>query len=139
VTRLGRSLFLALLIASVGVAAVVVHARTPNLALEVTRFTHHFSPNGDGHRDTAHFRFFVRESDDSATVEIVDTQLNVVRTLAEGPLEAKQPVSLTWNGRTDAGALANPQNQYQLRVVLPSEDRDMLFPRLIRLHEGGGG
>jgi hypothetical protein len=138
VTRLGRSLFVALLIGSIVVAAVVVRARTPNLALEVTRFTSHFSPNGDGRRDIAHFRFFVRESDPSATVEIVDTQLDVIRTLARGPLEAKQPVSFTWNGRTDSGTPADPNGRYQLMVILPSQDRDMLFPRLIQLHRGGG-
>jgi hypothetical protein len=139
VTPLGRSLFFALLAASVVLAAVVVHARTPNLALEVTRFTDHFSPNGDGHRDRAHFRFFVRKSDPNATVEIVDTRLHVTRVLKRGPLEAKQPVTLTWNGRTSSGTLADPRGRYQLRVILPSADRDMLFPRLIKLHEGGRG
>jgi len=138
VTRLGRSLFVALLIGSVVAAAVVVHARTPNLALEVTRFTSHFSPNADGHRDVAHFRFFVRESDPDATVEIVDTQLRVIRILARGPLEANQPVSYTWNGRADSGSPADPNGRYQLKVILPSQDRDMLFPRLIQLHRGGG-
>jgi len=136
-TRLGRFLFIGVLVASVVLAAVVVRARTPNLALEVTHFTDHFSPNGDGHRDAAHFRFFVREDDPDATVEIVNVQLDVIRTLATGPLEANQPVSLSWHGRTDSGALADPASRYQLRVILPSHDRDMLFPRLIELYAGG--
>jgi hypothetical protein len=137
-TRLGRSLFVALLVASVAVAAVVVHARTPNLELEVTSFTRHFSPNGDGHDGVAHFRFFVRESDPDATVEIVNTRLEPVRTLYRGPLAAKQPMSFTWSGRTNSGELANPKIRYQLRVILPSRDRDMLFPRLIELRRVGG-
>ena len=136
-TRLGRFLFIGVLVASVVLAAVVVRARTPNLALEVTHFTDHISPNGDGHRDAAHFRFFVREGDPDATVEIVNVQLDVIRTLATGPLDANQPVSLRWNGRTDSGALADPARRYQLRVILPSHDRDMLFPRLIELYAGG--
>jgi hypothetical protein len=141
VTRLGRALFVALLVASVIVAAVVVHARTPNLELEVTTFTRHFSPNGDGHNDVAHIRFFVRESDPNATVEIVNTSLVVVRTLYRGPLTADQPVSYTWNGRTSSGALANPNIRYQLRVILPSRDRDMLFPEpnLIKITGMSGG
>jgi len=140
VSRPGRALFVALLAGSVIATAVVVHARTPNLELEVTSFTKHFSPNGDGHDDAAHIRFFVRESDPNATVEIVNTNLELVRTLYRGPLTANQPVSYTWNGRTNSGAPANPNIRYQLRVILPSRDRDMLFPEpnLIKLHDGGG-
>jgi hypothetical protein len=139
-TRLGRWLFAGLLVATVVVAAVVVHARTPNLELEVTSFTKHFSPNGDGHKDVARFRFFVRESDPDATVEIVDTNLNVVRTLYRGPLGAHQPVSFDWNGRSDSGEPVNPNLRYQLRVILPSRDREMLVPQpnLIRITGSGG-
>ena len=138
-TTLGRVLFASLLVASVVVGGAVVRARTPNLALEVTHFTNDFSPNGDGEHDVGRFGFFVRESDPAATVEIVDTRLHVVRTLYEGPLEANRPVSYTWNGRTNSGEPANRDERYQLRVMLPGADRDMLFPNLIQLREHASG
>ena len=51
----------------------------------------------------AHIRFFVRESDPDATVQIVGPNVKVVRTLYQGPLVADQPVSFTWNGRNADG------------------------------------
>lgn len=126
---LGPVLFVALLAASVAVTAIVLHARTPDLALEVTRMQKHISPNGDGSHDHAHIRFFVRESDTDATVEIVGPDLKPIRTLAEDrPLTADEPVAFTWDGRTDSGALANRHNRYRLRVRLPDQHRDMVYP-----------
>jgi hypothetical protein len=47
-------------------------------------------------------------------------------------LVADREVTYRWNGRTDLGAAA-PFGRYQLRVVLPSHDRDVVFPRRIEL------
>jgi hypothetical protein len=117
------------------VAGVVVHARTPKLELQVTSPPRQFkfSPNGDGHRDTARIRFFVRDSDPDATVQIVGPHRQRVRTLYHGPLTADKPVTFTWNGRTDSGQLANPHERYRLRVILPLQDRDMVYPQQIEL------
>jgi len=123
----------ALLVASVVVAAAVLHARSPDLALQVTRFTKEINPRGQGKDRVAHIRFFVRESDADARVEIVGPNLTLIRVLASGPLVADQPVSFTWNGRTATGALADPEDRYRLRVVLPNRDRDMVYPRRISL------
>jgi len=137
VTRPGTVLFAALLAASAALAAVVVHARSPDLVLEVTRFPTAISPNGDGSHDVARIRFFVRKTDPNATVEIVGPNLTVARTLAERPLIANEPVTLSWNGRTDSGALADPRDRYRLRVILPGEDRDMVYPRRIAVRGVG--
>ena len=67
----------------------------------------------------AHIRFFVRESDPDARVEIVGPNLKLIRALARRPLVANEPVSFTWNGRTARGALADPSDRYRLRVLLP--------------------
>lgn len=134
-SRLGSVIFVALLAASVAVAAVVLHARSPDLALQVTRFPSDFTPNGDGRDDVADFRFFVRESDQDARVEIVGPNLERIRTLARRPLVANQPVSLSWNGRTDSGDLADPGDRYRLRVILPDQDRNMVYPRRIELRD----
>lgn len=134
-----RALFALLLVASVVVAGVVVYARTPNLELEVIDIPGKFSPNGDGNRDSARIRFYVRDSDPHAIVQIVGSDRRRVRTLYRGPLTADERVTLRWNGRTSAGRLADPHDRYRLRVVLPSQDRDMVYPRQIRLTGVGGG
>ena len=138
--RLGSALFVALLVASVATAAIVVHARTPDLALEVTHLTHRISPQGYGAKyRVAHIRFFVRESDPDATVEIVGPNLMPVRTLYRGPLVADKPVSLTWNGRTESGVVPSSRDRYRLRVTLPNRDRDMAYPRRIDIVEARRG
>jgi hypothetical protein len=133
VRRAGPVLFVALLIASVAVAAAVLHARSPDLAIQVTRLTKEINPKGEGKARVAHIRFFVRESDADARVEIVGPNVKLIRVLATGPLVADQSVSFTWNGRTSTGALADPEDHYRLRVLLPNRDRDMVYPRRISL------
>ena len=132
-SRAGPVLFVALLVASVAAAATVLHARSPDLAIQVTRFTKEINPRGSGPERVAQIRFFVRESDPDATVEIVGPDLRLVRTLASRPLVANEAVSFRWNGRTATGALADPEDRYRLRVVLPNRDRDMVYPRRISL------
>jgi len=130
-------LFGLLLVATVVVAGVVVHARTPKLELEVQQLTTRFSPAGDAKRRTARIEFFVRDSDPHATVQIVGPQRQRVRTLYRGRLVAYKSVTYRWNGRTDSGELASPDEKYRLRVVLPSQDRDMVYPQEITLVGGG--
>jgi hypothetical protein len=139
VKRTGPALFCALVVATVVTAAIVVHARTPDLALQVTHLTHRISPQGGSGYPAAQIRFFIRDSDPDATVEIVGPNLKLTRTLYQGPLVADRPVSLTWNGRTAAGAVPNPNHRYRLRVILPSQDRDMVYPRRIDIIEPDRG
>ena len=136
-SRAGPVLFVALVVASVIVAATVLHARSPDLAIQVTRFTKEINPRGNGKDRVAHIRFFVRESDPDATVEIVGPDLRLIRTLARRPLVANAPVSFKWNGRQSSGALADPRDRYRLRVLLPNRDRDMVYPRRISLRPVG--
>jgi hypothetical protein len=138
VSRTGPVLFVALLAASVLAAAAVLHARTPDLALQVTHFTTEISPQGEGPGREARIRFFVRESDPDATVQIVGPNVKVVRTLYRGPLVADRSVSFTWNGRNGEGDVPNPHHRYRLRVILPSQDRDMVYPRRIAVVRPGG-
>jgi hypothetical protein len=119
------------------VAGVVVHARTPKLELEVQKLTPKFSPSGATRHRSATIEFFVRDSDPHAVVQIVGPQRQRVRTLYRGPLVAGRSVTYHWNGRTDAGRLASPSEKYRLRVVLPGQDRDMVYPQEIRLVGGG--
>lgn len=122
------------------VAGVVVRARTPKLELEVLHLPKNpFTPNGDGVRDSARISFYVRDSDPHARVQIVGPNRKVIRTLYRGPLVAYAHRTLRWNGRTSHGRLANPHDAYRLRVVLPEQDRDMVYPTQIRLAGVGGG
>jgi hypothetical protein len=126
-------------VASVIVAGVVVHARTPKLELEIVHLpSHPISPNGDGHHDAAEISFYVRDSDPNATVQIVGPNNELVRKLYRGPLVAYRHYTYTWNGRMSSGRLANPSDGYRLRVILPSQDRDMVYPTQIRLVRGSG-
>jgi hypothetical protein len=133
VNRTGPALFVALLVASAVAAAVVVHARTPDLALQVTGFTKRICPQGGCKHRVARLRFYVRESDSDATVEIVGPDLKRIRTLYRGPLVADRQVSYTWNGRNGAGAIVNARDRYRLRVILPNRDRNMVYPRRISI------
>jgi hypothetical protein len=120
------------------VAAVVVHARTPKLELEILKIPHTFSPDGDGHRDVARISFFVRDSDPHAQVQIVGPDNKLIRTLHRGPLVAYERYTFTWNGRRSGGRHANPHDGYRLRVILPGQDRDMVYPTQIRPVQGNG-
>jgi hypothetical protein len=132
-------LFGALLVAAVIVAGVVVHARTPKLELEILHLPGMpFSPNGDGHRDSATIRFYVRDGDPHASVQVVGPNNEVIRRLYRGRLVAYKHYTFTWNGRAEGGHLASTSQGYRVRVVLPSQDRDMVYPTQIRLVNGGG-
>lgn len=136
---LGAALFFVLFAATVTAAALVVRARTPDLVLEVThpkalRF-------GEVELAGADLRisFFVRESDAHARVAIVDSHEDVVRTLDDDVALAEgRPVTYEWNGTTDQGARAAP-GRYRLLVELPSQDREMIWPRRIVIPAGAGG
>ncbi len=121
------------------VAGVVVHARTPKLELEVQHLTKKFAPMGNTqHPRTAKIEFFVRDTDTDAAVQIVGPRRQRIRTLYRGRLVAYKDVSYHWNGRTDTGRLASPDEKYRLRVVLPDQHRDMVYPQQIDLGGGGG-
>ena len=128
------ALFFGLLVVSLLIAVLVVRARTPDLVLEVTDGVpgelHPVGPLGPRERTLT---FFVRESDDDATVAIVDSEEDIVRTLDQGvALSAGEQVSYSWDGRGDTGELV-PAGRYRLLVELPSADREMVWPRRISL------
>lgn len=129
----GALLFFALLAATVTVAVLVVRARTPDLVLEVLPGSVPCSIDRDRLEPDGgpEMTFFVRESDDDATVGIVNASEELVRTLGSGvALEADEEVTYEWDGRDDAGKPV-PAGRYRLYVALPGEDREMVWPRRI--------
>ena len=131
-SRLGAVGLVALLIASLVLGLYVYRARTPDLALEVTAFPQEFKD------DVVSIDFFVRYDEPEATIEIVGRDQVVVKTLDPAlPLESEETVRCVWDGTVDGGGTV-PPGRYRLRVTLPSEDREMVFPRRIDVKPGDG-
>ncbi len=131
---LGAALFFCALAATLVTAVLVVRARTPDLVLEVTQPAADdpavIKPGG-AHRVEVPITFFVREADGHALVGIVDSHEDLVRTLdSDVALEKHDRVTYTWDGRSDDGSFVPPA-RYRLLVELPSEDREMIWPRRI--------
>ena len=127
------ALFVTLFAAALAATGLVIASRTSDLVLEVVSQPEKFSPAGAGGPDEAEITFLVRESDPDASVYIVGRDLRQIRTLDESvALEADEEVTYTWDGEMDSGQTAAP-GRYRLRVELPNRDRDMVFPKRIRL------
>jgi FlgD Ig-like domain len=131
---LGAVLFWCLFAASLVAAVLVVRARTPDLVLEVTEPGRDEQASlrvGGPGPDEVTITLFVREADGNALVGIVDSHEDLVRTLdSQVELAEREPVTYVWDGRTDDGQAA-PSGRYRLLVELPSEDREMIWPRRI--------
>jgi hypothetical protein len=132
--RLGPALLVALLAASLLAGVLVYNARTPNLALEVPDIERLLG-SGDEADIPVDLIFFVRYDEPEALVEIVGSEDATVRTLASDvPLEAEERIACSWDGTDDEGDPVPPGN-YRLRVVLPEQDRDMVFPQRIKVRK----
>jgi hypothetical protein len=130
-SRLGAVGLIGLLVAALILGLFVYRERTPDLALEVTKFPKEFSA------PAAEIEFFVRFDSEAATVEMVGRDQVVARTLADSiRLEAEQPLSCLWDGLDDDGHPVEP-GRYRLRVTLPEEDREMVFPRRLNVRVDG--
>jgi hypothetical protein len=136
---LSSALFFLLFAATLVTAILVIRARTPDLVLEVTSPPANadvtFSPIGGPPPHEVELTFFVRESDEHALIAIVDSHEQIVRTLdSDVALEKREPVTYTWDGRTDSGDFA-PAGRYRLEVDLPGADRQMVWPRRFTVTE----
>lgn len=128
--RLGPALLVALLVASLITGILVYRARTPNLALEVPKIDRLLGTGGKADLPVE-FVFFVRFDEPHALVELVGPGDETVRTFAaDAALAADERVRCIWDGVDDEGDRVAPGN-YRLRVVLPEQDRDMVFPQRI--------
>ena len=121
--RLGPALLVCLLIGALVAAALVYRARTPDLALELVEV----KPCLDRGASTA-IDFFVRFDEPDATVQMVAAGQVPVRTLDAGvKLASDELVSYEWDGLDDEGNPV-PAGRYRLRVILPDQGRDMVYP-----------
>jgi flagellar hook assembly protein FlgD len=130
---LAPAVFAALIVVTAGAFVQAQLVKKDDLILDRVRATpRDFSPNGDGRRDVAYFRFRLTRPD-TADVLVVDEAGKVVRTLARNrPLGTYRYLVFSWDGRTDAGELA-PPGAYRPRVILHRQDRDLLLGKELHL------
>jgi hypothetical protein len=93
-----------------------------------------FTPNHDCRFDRERIRFRVTQSD-HATVQVVKPGGKVVITLARGQyLKRYHFFTYYWDGRTRNDGTA-PPGRYKLRVKLLGQERVLVPPGVIRLHD----
>jgi flagellar hook assembly protein FlgD len=131
VTLLARLTFAALVVATFGAFFVTQRLkRTPPPVNEV-RAVRLFSPNQDGRKDRARVSFTIKKDDD-VTVDVISTDGDRVRRLADGrELKAFRRMSLPWDGRDDDDRMVQ-DGTYRYRVALRREGRTVTLPYSVR-------
>jgi hypothetical protein len=93
-----------------------------------------FTPNGDCRNDKLRIRFRTTVSD-HGTVQIIKPGGKVVVTLARDQfLKRYHFHTYYWDGRQRGGGIAR-RGRYKLRVTLLGEDRVLVTPGAIHLHD----
>jgi hypothetical protein len=131
-TRAAVAVFLLLVGATFGAFFVAQRLKGATALVELRGATSPFSPNGDGIRDVKTFFVLVRTAD-HATVDIVDSQGNQVRRIADGiSVRPGHPRRVRWDGRADDGRIV-PDGFYGIRVGLEASGRSVIVPAKIRV------
>ncbi|HYC82218.1 MAG TPA: hypothetical protein VEB65_10555 [Solirubrobacterales bacterium] len=93
-----------------------------------------FTPNGDCRNEKIRIRFRTTVSDDG-NVQIVKPGGGLVVTLARDAFLKRYTYhTYYWDGRVRGGAAA-PQGRYKLRVTLLGQDRVLVVPGTIHVHD----
>jgi hypothetical protein len=123
-------LVLALLGGTAGAFAVTEGLKLEKSPISDTKVSKTVAPDSQSDSKAA-IQFFLRKPD-RLTVEIVNGNSDVVRTLARSKRARRGTQLFTWNGRNDAGVVA-PDGTYRPRVHLAAEHRTILLPNPIRM------
>ena len=128
--RLPAAAFAALVVATIAAFFITQHLKssTPVIGPNV-RAPEPFSDDGDGCRDSTSINFYVLHRSDKVTVFIVDSDGDIVQTVASG-VEMHKPTArndkvrrtFKWNGGESDGQLA-PDGSYYFRVALAEQGR----------------
>jgi hypothetical protein len=124
-------LVVALLGATAGAFAVTERLKLEPAPIVDPRFDNLFAPTCDCPTRAAGISFGLREPD-RVTVEVLDEDGRVVRTLVDGERLGTEGVSERWDGRTESGALA-PDGTYRVRIDLENQRRTIVPRERIRL------
>lgn len=96
--------------------------RRNGLVVDRIRVDASFTPNGDGHDDTAGISFRIK-GPDRVDLDLIDASGREVRHLAvHQPFGDHKVTRFVWDGRTDGGAPA-PPGVYTLRIKELGRDR----------------
>src|SRR4051794_7975338 len=107
------------------VGAPILHPKNP---------VHSFTPNGDCRFDRMRIRFRTTQSD-HGTVQVVKPGGKLIVTLARDTyLKRYHFHTFHWGGRTRNDGIA-PPGRYKLRVKLLGQERVLVPPGAIRLHD----
>jgi hypothetical protein len=111
------------------VAGLLINQRIRRDGLVVDRIRADvcFTPNGDGHDDTAGISFRIK-GPDLVNLEILDSSGDVVRhLLVAQPMADHKVAHYVWDGLADGGAPARP-GSYTLRIHEIERDRTITPP-----------
>ena len=127
-TRAGTGVFCALVVATFAAFFVAQRLKNEPSVVKGFRRLATISPNGDGRKDATPISFFLKKSD-NVSVDIVDDNRALVRSLVEGRhLPAGERIhGLRWDGRDDEGRVV-PDGFYFVRVTLGREGRAVVQP-----------
>jgi hypothetical protein len=136
--------FTLLVLATVGAFAYAQRVKRDPLLVDKTTFgkenkegnvgKHAFTPNGDCSSDRIRIRFRTTTTNDG-NVQIVEPGGQLVKTLArEAFLKRYHFHTYYWDGSSDQGGTV-PRGRYKLRVTLLGEDRVLVMPGTIHVHE----
>jgi hypothetical protein len=138
----GAVVFALLVLATVAAFAVSQRLKRDPLVLDRVTFgtvvgrkpVRSFTPNGDCRFDQIRIRFRVTRSD-RATVQVVKPGGRLIVTLARDRfLKRYHYVTFHWDGRRRNDGTA-PPGRYKLRVKLLGQDRKLVPPGVMRLHD----
>ena len=118
-----RAVFAVMIAATLG--AFVLAQQLKSVFPLVIRFATkpaHFSPNGDGYRDTTTIGFDLSESAGVSFMVVDSEGTEVRRIVSDRRLAGDAKHRWTWDGRADDGAMV-PDGTYRMRVVRRDESR----------------
>ena len=131
-SRLAPAALVAALLVATSAAFVVTEklklTRNPIVGPRVDKI---FSPVCDCRTDSATISFRLRRPD-RVSLEIVDSDGDVVRELARDRPQGRMPTSYVWDGRDGTGQVVD-EGSYRPRVHLDEERRTIVMPNRIRV------
>ena len=122
---------LALLGATAAAFAVTERLKLERSPITGTRVDRLFSPVCECLRDAATISFVLRQRGE-ITVDVLDSEGDVVRTLVRDRDEPRGRVTYSWDGRDEAGRIVE-EGRYRPRVRIREHGRTIVLPNPIRV------
>ena len=122
---------LALLGATAAAFAVTERLKLERSPITGTRVYRLFSPVCECLRDAATISFVLRQRGE-ITVDVLDSEGDVVRTLVRDRDEPRGRVTYSWDGRDEAGRIVE-EGRYRPRVRIREHGRTIVLPNPIRV------